>query len=132
MSQLGTLGRAIILKWNGAKIAGVREKSVAVNGEVIDVTDDDANGYRELLDEDGTKSLDIKVSGVLKGTVLRAAKIAGGSSSIAAVTFEYPDGAILSGDFKLATYSESDPFAGAVTFEATLQSTGAYTYIAGP
>lgn len=132
MSQLGTLGRAIILKWNGAKIAGVREKSVAINGEVVDVTDDDASGYRQLLDEDGAKSIDISLSGVVKGSVLRAAKLAGGSSTVGAVTFEYPDGAILSGDFKLASYNETDPYAEAVTFEATLQSTGVPTYIAAP
>jgi predicted secreted protein len=128
----GTLGRTIILKWNGAKIGGVREKSLAINGEPVDVTDDDSSGYRELLAEDGSKSIDIGVSGVTKSTVLRAAKLAGGAATIGAVTLEYPDGSILSLDCKLASYNETDPYQDAVTFEASLQSTGAYSYIPGP
>lgn len=128
----GTIGRNIILKWNGVKIAGVREKSLAINGEAIDVSDDDSSGYRELLAEDGNKSVDLGVSGIIKSDVLRAAKIAGGANSIGAVTLTYPDGAILAGDFKLASYSETGPYQDATTFEASLQSTGAYTYTAAP
>jgi TP901-1 family phage major tail protein len=128
---LGTVGRKVILKWNGAAIAGVREKSVAVNGEAIDVSADDSSGWRELLSDPAEQQVDISVSGVVKTNVL---KIAGFSNNarLKAVTLEYPDGGIISGDFYLATYNETNPYKDAVTFEASLQSTGPVAYTPGP
>ena len=127
-----SLGRNIILKSNGVKIAGVREKSIAVNGEPVDISDDDSAGWRELLAEDGARMIDITVSGVTKNAVLRAAKFAGGASTILALTLDYEDGAQIAGNFKLVNYSETDPYQDAVTFEASLQSTGAVAYTAAP
>lgn len=128
----GSLGRDLVLKWNGARIAGAREKAIKINGEAVDVTDDEASGWRELLEEDGTKMVDVTLSGITKSAVLRAAKMAGGAATIGAVTLEYEDGGIIAGDFKLQGYSETGPYSNAQTFEATLQSTGAVTYTAGP
>jgi predicted secreted protein len=126
----GTLGRKIIFKWNGATIPGVREKGAAVNGEPVDTSDDDSSGWRELLDEPGSRSVDISLSGVTKSDVLRI--VAYSNSKTGAATIEYPDGGIVNGDFHLATYSETGPYNDAQTFEASLQSTGAVTYTPGP
>ena len=40
--------------------------------------------------------------------------------------------ALVRGDFYLATYSETNPYKDAVTFEASLQSTGPVAYTPGP
>lgn len=127
----GSLGRKLIVTWNGTRVAGAREKSLKLNGAEIDVSDDASSGWRELLAEDGVLSVDITIAGVTKTDVLRAAKIAGGAATIAAVTLTYENGAIFSGDFKLEGYGEAAPYSGAQTFDASLHSTGPVTYIAG-
>jgi predicted secreted protein len=45
---------------------------------------------------------------------------------------EAPDGGIISGDFYLATDSETNPYKDAVTFEGSLQSSGPVSYVPGP
>lgn len=127
----GTVGRKVILKISGTAIAGVREKSIAVNGEAIDVSADDSFGWRELLADPAEQQVDISLSGVAKSNVLRAAAFAS-SSRIKSVTLEYPDGGIISGDFYLANVNETEPYKDAVTFEASLQSSGPVTYTPGP
>jgi TP901-1 family phage major tail protein len=127
----GTVGRKVILKISGAPVAGVREKSVAINGEAIDVSADDSSGWRELLADPSEQQVDISVSGVAKANVLKVAAFASGAR-IKALTLEYPDGGIIIGDFYLATYSETNPYKDAVTFEASLQSSGPVTYTPGP
>jgi predicted secreted protein len=111
----GTVGRKVILKISGTPVAGVREKSVAINGEAIDVSADDSSGWRELLADPAEQQVDISVSGVAKANVMKVAAFASGAR-IKALTLEYPDGGIISGDFYLVTYSETN-HKDAVTFE---------------
>ena len=44
------------------------------------------------------------------------------------ITIEYPDGATLAGDFYLASVEETGAYNEAVTFSASLQSSGQWTY----
>lgn len=124
----GRIGRKVALTWAGTALNGVREKSAAYGGTPIDVTDGASDGWRELLDEDGERTVDISVSGVVKDAVLKSAFFA--TDRVQAMTITYPDGGILSGDFFLVSYSESEPYKDASTFEASFQSTGTVTYIA--
>jgi predicted secreted protein len=126
----GTLGRKIVLTWNGAAIEGVREKGIALAGEPINVSDDDSDGWRELLSEVGENTVDISLSGVIKSTALKVDWFAG--TRTRAVVITYPDGSIIAGDFMLASYNETGPYADATTFEGALQSTGEITYTPGP
>lgn len=125
----GTLGRKVVFTWNGATIEGVREKGVACAGEPINVSDDDSDGVRELLDEPGESTIDISLSGVSKDETLATDWHAG--DRIGAVTLTYPNGRVVSGDFFLASYSETGAYNDAITFEAALQNTGAVTFTAG-
>lgn len=120
-------GRTIELTWGGAAIAGVREKSVALNGEPIDITSDDSLGWRELLSDDPAENqVNISVSGVTKSFALKQAWF--GNNRMQAVTITYPDGSVLSGNFYLATYTDTGPYNDATTFEAELQSSGAVAF----
>lgn len=65
----GYLGRKVNLTWGGSAVLGIREKGVTINGEPIDVTSDDDNGWRKLLTEAGEHSVDISISGVTKDDV---------------------------------------------------------------
>ena len=70
--------RKTILSLNSTPLAGVQTKSVAVNKEPIDVTDDNSDGWRELLPEDGRKEVNISVSGVTDSATLFDASLVEG------------------------------------------------------
>lgn len=97
-----------------------------MNGEPIDVTADENDGWRELIEEAGENSIDITVSGVTKSNDLKQAWFSGNRT--AAATLTYPDGGVISGQFRLGNYTETGPYKDATTFEATLQSTGVITF----
>jgi len=122
-------GRAVAMTWGGSPILGVREKGVTINGEAVNVTSDEDNGIQMLLDEDAETSHEISLAGVTKDTILRQAKANGNIQSTVVIT--YPDGYTISGLFNLASYSEGIPYNEAITFQATLQSTGAIVHTPG-
>ncbi len=125
----GTLGRKIILTVNGSVVAGVREKGLACAGEPINVSDDDANGIRQLLDEAGESTVDLSMSGVLKGDVLAAIWFS--TTKIAALSLTYPNGRVISGDFFLASYNETGTYNDATTMEAAWNNTGEVGFVPG-
>ena len=124
-------GRKVVLNWGGTRILGVREKSITLNGEAVNITSNENNGIQTLLQEDAETSVTIEVSGVTKSAVLRQAKAAGRSALTEDVTITYGDGSRISGSFMLRPYKEGQAFKEAVTFTATLTSTGPVTYVAG-
>ena len=123
------VGRNVTLTWGGAGIAGVKEKSFTLNNEPIDTTSDDDGGWRTILDEPGQKQVELKVSGLTKDRQLIADWFT--NSLRQAVVLAYEDGATIRGDFFLSEYSDKGNFKDAVSFDATLMSTGAIIYTAG-
>ncbi len=71
-----------------------------------------------------------RFKGVVKSDIFRAAYFAG--TFIDDMEIEYPDGAIIAGDFHMANYEETGPTEDALTFSCTFQSTGVVTYTAAP
>lgn len=133
--MVAMVGRTLKLFWGDDSpqelVAGVREKGITVNGEAVDITSDDSNGWRALLDVAQVNSVNIPVSGVLTNDTLRADWFAGASTEgrrMRAMTLQYPDGATVSGIFYLQEYSETGNHDGEVTFEATFNSNGAVVY----
>ena len=132
--MVASIGRKVVFTWNGAAVGGVREKGIALNGEPIDITDENSNGYRELMDESGENQIDVTLSGVTKDQVLMKAWMDGlvtPAARVKTATFTFPDGRVISGTFRLNTYSETEPYKDAVTFEAQLQSSGVFTFTPG-
>lgn len=132
-------GRTITVYWGDASptpaVAGIREKGITLAGEAIDITNDDSDGWRQLLDAAQINSVEITASGVLLDDELRTAWFAGADSSgerMAAAIFEYPDGGEITGSFYLQEYTETGNHDGEVTFEATFVSNGVVTYTPGP
>lgn len=121
-------GRELLIKKGVSVIAGVRTKTVTINGEPIDVTSDDDSGFRTLLGSAGLRSIDLSVEGVTKDAVLRAIVAGNSSQLLTDITVEYPNGDTIDGDFYLVNIEESGEYQDAVTFSASLQSSGAFTY----
>jgi predicted secreted protein len=132
------IGRELLIKKNGAVIAGVRTKTISYAGEPVDVSSDDDTGFRTLLAETGQEALDLSVEGVTKDNVLRQAALGSGSLMLTDITIEFPktgtqavSGDTISGNFVLASIEESGAYNDAMTFSASLQSSGAWTYTPG-
>jgi TP901-1 family phage major tail protein len=123
-------GRQITLNWGSTspatEIQGLREKGIELNGEAIDVTSDDDNGWRTLLTIPAQNEVNISLSGVSKDDTLKEAWFTGARSSAATITFA--DGGTMSGTFYLATFSETGTYNEATVFECELQSSGVVTY----
>jgi TP901-1 family phage major tail protein len=121
------VGRNLTVTRGAVLLAAVRTKSVAINREPIDITNDDSDGWRTMLEEPGERSVNISVSGISDDGVLRDA-VLGASNVLQDITLTWPDGATLNGDFFLASYTENGTYNDAITFDAELQSSGQPTY----
>jgi len=122
-------GRELAFAWNGASIPGVRERSLELNGAEINVTSDEDNGKRTLLTVSAEDEVNISISGVTKSNALKTDWFNGTRTRTATLT--YPDGGVLTGTFYLSSYKDTGPYNDAATFEATLLSSGAVTFIPG-
>lgn len=124
------LGRNQTLIWDGSEIAGVRTKGFSVNGEAVDISDDDSAGWREVFEEAGLITVEISLSGLAKDWRLQAVAFNTTGRS-KAVTLTGDNGAIISGNFYLQDYSQGMEYSGFTTFDATLISDGVISYTAG-
>lgn len=125
------VGRKMVVKRDGTKIASVRTKTMTIANEAIDITDDDDSGYRTLLEDPAQKQIDLSVEGLTSDDVL-IDKAANGTTLIEAYTLELPSGATITGDFRFNNLEIGAEYNAAVTFTAEIQSTGSYTFTAAP
>jgi len=130
--------RDLIIKKNAVRWLGITSKGVSIAKEAIDITSDEDNGYRTLLDDVGSKTLDISFSGVTKDTTIRALINTDGSQLYTDITVEFPPvgaqttGDTISGSFFLNSVSETGGDSnGTISFDGALQSSGEWTYTAG-
>lgn len=132
------VGRNLLVKKGGTVIAGIRSKSISINGSPIDITTDDDLGYRTLLEEAGEKSIDISFDGIVKDATLRDIVLGGTTSQyLTDITVEYPirsgetTADTIAGDFFLTNVDETGTYNDSITFSAALQSSGQWTYTKG-
>lgn len=122
-------GREVTLSWKGTLLKGVIEKSTTINGEPADITVSEDDGWRRLLTEDASKSIDWKFSGIEEDSVLRAAKLSQNISGELIVT--YADGATITCQAVMSSLELGHPMEEATTFSATFMSSGVPVYVAG-
>lgn len=131
-----TAGRDCVIAIGGTAIAGARVKTITRNMTPIDVSDADDDEYMKMLaDAFAEDTMEITVSGVEDGTVLRdiAFSTTAADRHLSDLTFEFPgtpDDSI-SGDFILTAFSLTGDYREATAFDATFQRTGQHTYTEG-
>jgi predicted secreted protein len=118
-------GRNIYVSKGATRLLGARAKSLSLNGEPVDVTNDDSLGWREVLAEFGVKSVDVEVEGVLKDGVLVAAWF---TSGLAAYTVTVTGIGTFTGNWMLTSVPLAGSHDGEITYTGTLQSSGAITF----
>ena len=131
MTDTAGHGRNVKVRWGGSTdqylVAGVREKSVALNGDPVNVTSGEDAGWRKLLADVSTEDqVTLSVSGITKNGNLRADWF--GGTRTKAAEFVYEDGSKIAGTFYLQSYTENGPYNDAVTFQAAFHSSGAIVY----
>lgn len=124
--MVADVGRNIDFTWNAIAVTGVRQKSIAIAGEPIDITSDENSGWRTLLTVAGQNEVSLTLAGVTKSNTLIADWFAG--TRTRAVVITYPDGGTITGNFFLASYTDTGPYNDAITFEAQIVSAAAIVY----
>lgn len=129
---LGQMGREVTMTLGGQSILGVQTKGLTVNNETLDTTDENSNGWMEALALPGQKSIELPFSGMVKNLeMLRAIMSGPDQSQIYAITLSYSDGSVVSGDFFLASYTETGEYNALYTFDVSLTSSGQVDFTPG-
>ncbi len=123
-------GRLCVIKKNTTTIGGGRTVGMTVNGSPINVEDQGDSGFATYLADIMTgQSIELTIEGYEEDQVLRDLSLGAASGKfIDDLTFEYPNGDEISGDFVMTTYSETGAYEDGQTFNATFGSDGSWTY----
>jgi TP901-1 family phage major tail protein len=129
-------GSALLMKIGNAAspevfttIGGMRSTSLAMNDEMVDITNKDSSRARTLLAQGGTNSMTVSGSGVFTDTASEATLK--GKFDVSALTnyqFLVPDFGTFTGSFQLTTLEYAGEFNGEVTYSFTFESSGAITF----
>ena len=120
----GTGGSAVL-------VAGGREHGISINNEAIDVTDKDSNGWRTLLADPSTRSVDISFSGLMDGATYIALALGSTTTALLAdYTVRIEGLGTFTGDFHLSSVELGTPHDDAVELTMTLASSGAIAWTA--
>lgn len=126
-----TAGRLCLIKKNDTPIGGIRTAGMTVNGSPIDVTDQGDSGFQTFLADILTgRSIQLTGDGYEEDQVIRDVAMASAATGhfMTDITFEFPNGDEISGDFVLTGYSETGAYQDGQTFTCTFSSDGAWTY----
>jgi len=113
---------------NGSVIAGLREVTVSVSAESIDISDGEDLGERRTLPGlHASRTIDYKVSGVSKYALIRNQALQG-NLHLDDITLEFQDGATIEGDVFISNFESTGNYKGAVEFTATFQVEGDFVH----
>jgi len=111
------------------KLGAFRTNGMTINGEAVDITDKDSDGWRELLDGGGIRNMSFTGSGAFKDgleeEVLRSRAFV---QSIDNYQMRTTGGHIFEGPFQVVTYERTGEVNGAEEFSTTMESAGTITY----
>lgn len=115
---------------SGAKICA-RSKTLTIGSESIDITQDCDGAFRKLMDEPASRFLDMAVEGVItQDDWLKQALDTSSNVFLKEYTLVIPGIGSITGDFFISNFELGAPYNEAVTFSATVQSSGEWTYTA--
>ena len=113
---------------DGARICA-RSKTLTIGSESIDITQDCDGAFRRLMDEPASRFLDMAVEGVLtQDDWLLQALDTSSSVFLDKYTMVISGVGSITGDFFISNYELGAPHDDAVTFSATVQSSGEWTF----
>lgn len=120
------LGRKLILQRDGTPIANIRTKSLSINRELVDTTDDDSGAWAEHLDEPGQIEVTMSVEGVFADDSILDDALDPQSGNVAH-TLVYPDGSEISADFGISSFEQEAEYNDVTTYSFELRASGEVT-----
>lgn len=125
-----TLGSSLkLMLGNSVFFSGVTSKKIKYNGDGIDITSDDDNGFRALLSASGTKSIDVSIEGIAKSSAIRGL-IMNDTRLVSGVYILLATGERIEADFFISGYSEDYISDDVVKCSFDLMSTGLVQLVA--
>ena len=128
-------GSALLVKVGNAAspevfttVAGLRDTSISINSEMIDVTNKDSSRVRTLLADAGIKSFTISGSGIFTDGASEQTILTNFSATtFANYQFLVPDFNTFTGAFQVTAIDYAGTYNDAVTYSMTFESAGAVT-----
>jgi TP901-1 family phage major tail protein len=132
------LGRAVLVQvelpagsGTFVSLGGTRTKSVKINNEIVDVTDADSEGARQLLEGAGVNSIQLTASGLFADDeAVDAVREAAEENLHRKFKVIFPGASysrVYEGEFAASSFEEGGEYNSAVTFSVTLDSAGEIT-----
>ena len=128
-------GSALLVKVGNAAspevfttIAGLRDTSISINAETIDVTNKDSSRNRTLLADAGIKSFSISGSGVFTDSASEQTILTNfNASTFKNYQFLVPDFNTFTGAFQVTSMEYAGSYNGEVTYTMSFESSGGIT-----
>jgi len=106
-------------------LGGLRSTTFTINNEVVDITNKDSSGIRELLDGGGTTSFSISGTGVFKDDTSYAnAETYCRTNAIHTMQLVDPDFIRYEGEFLIASLERGGEHNGETNYSITLENSG--------
>lgn len=121
-------GRKLRISKGATAIAGARADNLTINNEPVDITDKDDLGWRTMLADVGVRSVDAEATGVLLDSTILTVAMGTASGLLAAYTIDVDGIGAFTGDWFLTSFALTGEQADAITFTASIQSSGTITY----
>lgn len=133
MADLQAIAGRDVAFYVGADSTGPRicaqTKTITIGGEPIDITQDCDGAFRTLLNQPATRSLDMSIEGIIRqDDWLLMALDPATTNFLEQYTMVIPGVGSITGDFFLGNFELGAPSNTAVTFTATVQSSGAWAF----
>lgn len=110
-------------------VGGMRTTGLTINNEMVDITDKDSGGKRELLAAAGIQSVSISAAGVFKDAASEAT-VRGNAQDDSIDNYKvlFGSGDDYTGAFQITSLEYTGEHNGARQYTMTLESSGAVTY----
>lgn len=132
-------GKLVLLKADTAggspqiytTVAGLRTNTWTVNGEDVDVTTKDDDGWQQRLSGAGVRSINISATGIFQDSAIEeTVRQWAFNQTINWFQITFENGDRLECQFQISNYERGGDHDGAETYSLTLNSHGAPNYIA--
>lgn len=112
-------------------IAGMRETSLSINGETVDITNKDSGGWQTLLAGAGTTSVSVSGSGVFTDTATEVSmQTSAMNKTIDNYEIVFESGDKFSGAFAVSSCEYSGAHNNERSYSLSLESSGQITFTA--
>ena len=111
------------------QIGGQNSYGLTLNNSLIDITNKSSAGFRELLPDEGTQSIDLSLDLTFNSEVtFQSLRTVAGTKAPASFQINMPAGMLLFVGM-VASFADTSPDGDKLTASVTINSTGSFTWV---